>query len=169
MPCLSNHFPRVCMSMFYYSRIRKALRIIKYYPDEDMLHELLQEIPLQTQLTLRTAIKLTKARYITFVPCHRDSHQWRGYNPAEVIANKLSQISDLECRAVFCDSFAHSQASKKITNRSMPLFQVKRVVPGRIILVDDVITTGLTLQGAHRALIEKSMEPYGWVTMCRGY
>lgn len=97
------------------------------------------------------------------VPLHRSRLEARGFNQAEVIASELSSLTGLMvARSVLVRDLetGKHRAGMGIRERERSIegaFRVRapRTVRGRrLLLVDDVMTTGSTARGAARKLVE---------------
>ena len=86
----------------------------------------------------------------------------RGYNQSELIAKELSKIVGVECKLVL-DKVVHTpkQSNVEITERSknvenvFKVNSVKDIKNKSILLIDDIFTTGATVNSASRELMRK--------------
>ncbi len=98
----------------------------------------------------------------------------RGYNPAELIARKICETRN--------DLFECAPILKKIkeTKRQTNLSRKERLInlegafeaihyraPGLYVLIDDVYTTGATIQEAKRALEERNIHTKGAIVIAK--
>jgi ComF family protein len=94
------------------------------------------------------------------VPLHRDRQRERGYNQAELIARPLAKRLGLPCRSYLLVRTLPRPAKLRLTSRerwrsvrnAFVTSESSRVDKLRVLLVDDVITTGATLDACSRAL-----------------
>ncbi len=96
------------------------------------------------------------------VPLHPKRLRERGYNQAEVIAKGLAEsmgvpvITDVLLRNVYTQTQTKKTRIERLKNM-LGVFAVsnsEKVSNGHILLVDDVITTGATLETCAQTLLE---------------
>lgn len=104
--------------------------------------------------------------YILYIPLHRTKLRERGFNQSYLIANELSLLSGIpilkDAIVRYCNS--KSQTKLKIRDRYSNVANVfsdgkgiKKIINKRILLIDDVVTTGSTLNEA--SLVLKKYNP----------
>ncbi|HRY97883.1 MAG TPA: ComF family protein [Bacteroidales bacterium] len=100
------------------------------------------------------------------VPLHPRKLRKRGYNQSECIARGLSQALGLplDTKSLVRASFTSTQTRKGRYARWENVSEAFRLRPGhplkgkRVLLIDDVITTGATLEAAAMRLLEEGVE-----------
>ncbi|MEM7369054.1 MAG: ComF family protein [Bacteroidota bacterium] len=107
------------------------------------------------------------------VPLHFIRHQSRGYNQAERFAKGMAQISGIPVKTNLLQRVRRTkyQAKQLGTARWENVkgaFKVKGSLPERILLLDDVITTGATIGSCLESLYESSTPPKEVRIMCIG-
>lgn len=108
------------------------------------------------------------------VPLHENRLNERGYNQSEIIAKKISELSDHQMinDALFRIRETKRQSSlpakDRRTNVKGAFFAAKSVVSGkRIILVDDICTMGETIRACADALHNAGAEEVIAITLCK--
>lgn len=96
---------------------------------------------------------------VTFVPATSAAVRSRGYDHAELLARSLAGLLDAECAQLLNRPRTHDQralsGAERIANLKGSFTSRERSLAGaRLLLVDDVFTTGATLCAASQALRE---------------
>lgn len=95
---------------------------------------------------------------ITFVPMHEERQKERGYNQAEILANKLSlKLGASVCNCIKKTKLTERQATLSLNERLKNLSSSFKVDKGvvkdkKVLLVDDVLTTGATAETLSKLL-----------------
>lgn len=109
------------------------------------------------------------------VPLHKKRRRKRGYNQAEVIAKHLGKLMDIpvDGKAVVRKRYTEPQKVLNDKERRKNLkgaFEVKKgkVQSGNILLIDDIYTTGSTIDEIARVIIEKKHNKIWFLTISIG-
>lgn len=111
-------------------------------------------------VALKSFYEKSKIDAIIPVPLHYSKKIKRGYNQAEMIAIGISDITGID---VLSDVVKRSKRTKSQTKKSRydrwvnvsSVFSIeskKTFIPEHLLLIDDVITTGATIEGCVRCL-----------------
>jgi predicted amidophosphoribosyltransferase len=108
---------------------------------------------------------------VTWVPSTRRSEAERGFVPAEALARPLARLLGLPAARLLSkvretrDQAGLSRAERR-SNLGGAFAAIGRV-PGRVILVDDVMTTGATIEACALALLHGGAREVRVVTFAR--
>ena len=141
------------------NNVQRLIYALKYYGQEQVgqfLGELMAEEILKHQLT--------NVDYVVPVPLHPKKLKLRGYNQAEILAKAIAEKNNLPLspnliqRAVYQQSQTKKTRDARIENVNHA-FVVdpnlkEEVLDKHILLVDDVFTTGSTVEACNAALTE---------------
>ena len=87
---------------------------------------------------------------VTWIPSSKKGLRARGFDQSELLAKHLAKKLDVACIRTVRRTDKTSQHSLGKQSRQLgPSFRLLRPIRGRILLVDDVITTGATLKRYH--------------------
>ena len=93
---------------------------------------------------------------VTFVPLHFSRQLRRGYNQAALLAYELAKLKGLSCSKLISKTRqTQTQVGLERLQRRRNLrgvFKARPVAGLRILLIDDVVTTGATMRAAAAAL-----------------
>lgn len=108
------------------------------------------------------------------VPVHRERLQERGYNQAELLARELSALPGIPPTVTALERIRATEAQnqlsrqerlRNVTGAFAPGREALRIgVPARALLIDDVLTTGSTLNACARVLTENGSSCIGAAT-----
>jgi predicted amidophosphoribosyltransferase len=93
------------------------------------------------------------ADLVTWAPTSRERRRRRGFDPAELLARAVARRLGTRVVGVLDRLPGPPQTGLPAdARRRGPRFVARRLVPSRVLVVDDVATTGATLSAAARAL-----------------
>ncbi len=150
--------------------IKKSIHRFKYLGDRRLV-EPLAKILSDKLLTSRPS----RRTILTSVPLHWRRLKSRGFNQAELLARAVGKKLDLEYREILSRRFNRpAQIRLKAKERRLNVegvFQIRpeaRIVGRTVVLIDDVATTGATLESAARVLREAGARSVIALVLARG-
>lgn len=140
------------------SKVQKLIHALKY----ENRPEIGDMLGVYYGLQLRNSNPYSSARLIVPVPLHPLKEHRRGYNQAARFARGLAESMGIRAgiRVLERINFTETQTRKNRQQRwenVRSVFRVKdvqRIRDNRILLVDDVVTTGSTIEACARELLE---------------
>lgn len=112
---------------------------------------------------------------VTWVPLSRDRLANRGYDQAKALANPLARMMGVTSRGLLARTEAGGPQARRVgADRRTALagsFKVVRgaTIPARVLLVDDVMTTGATALSCARALRGSGADQVWLMTAARSF
>lgn len=105
---------------------------------------------------------------VTWVPTASARRRRRGYDQAELLARGLARRRGLRCRPLLARLDDGRQVGRSRAERlAAPLFVARSPVPARLLVVDDVLTTGATVGAAAAALRRAGADVVDAVVLAR--
>lgn len=160
-------------ALVYNEDMRRAMSGLKFNNRRDnadfFVHELLKGC--------RSFVEAFAPDMLVPVPIHRSRRRTRGYNQAELLALGLSgHLGIPVIDALVREKKTLPQKKLSDTERLLNLKgafapnpdEGKRIIAGRILLVDDIYTTGSTLEACTETLLEGGAGEVGIICACIG-
>ena len=148
--------------------LKKALWLLKYRGAKQLAK------PLAELIKERVWKKMeTKDWLVIPIPLSKNKMRRRGYNQAELIAKELS---DNICADVLLKKF-HTKSQVEVKDKEERLaniigsFEAKNsetITGKKIILIDDVLTTGATMREAKKILLSAGAKKVAGVVVAKG-
>ncbi|PNY81019.1 amidophosphoribosyltransferase [Deinococcus koreensis] len=98
---------------------------------------------------------------VVFVPLHPSRQRQRGFNQAELLAQAIAGALGLPCVNALSRTRATRQQSRQRASgrdHMAGAFAARLSLPGPVLLVDDVLTSGATLSACQAALLEAGVD-----------
>ena len=159
-----------------------------YYNKNEQVKELLNQIKYENNTQLATDLgKLMGKEYLEIlkneidviipIPLHTEKYQLRGYNQAELIANGLSEVTGIPVMNHVLKRGKNTISQTKISrenrfqnvNNAFVIQHPEKITQKRILLLDDVITTGATLESAGLKLVENKIKSLSILTLATAF
>ncbi|MCL5291646.1 MAG: ComF family protein [Actinobacteria bacterium] len=134
----------------YDGSLKEAIHILKYCNGKRLSRQMAELV------TSGIDERLMSADVLTFVPMTRGKEAKRGYNQAELLASDIGSLLGRKALPLLLRNRAfkpQSELSFDERRRNVRnAFEAVRPVRGRVLLIDDVYTTGSTVSECARAL-----------------
>ncbi len=120
-------------------------------------------------------IKAWNINVIIPVPLHKKRRRQRGYNQAEIIARHLGKICEVTVNEKAVKRVKHTKAMKELNDKERKhnlknAFQVTKYwqQEKNVLLIDDIYTTGSTINSISELLKEEGAEKVMFFTISIG-
>jgi ComF family protein len=147
--------------------MREAIHFLKYHNHQAvaaLLAKLLAEAYRRYALTINLIIP---------VPLHKSRLKERGYNQSELLARQLGYLLDLQVNSAILRRIRKTEAQVSLSRLERPAnvadaFECNHHLSGQhVLLIDDVCTTGSTLDACAKALKARGADLVWGLTLAR--
>ena len=143
----------VLVAFEYNSVIRKLILNFKYRNQRSSLRFLGDA--LVRRVKVEQSRILQKIDFVTWAPTTTKRRVERGFDHAELIAKYVAKQLSVPCRKVLVRLSDRPQTGKSRNARLVgPTFRARNFDAEHVLLIDDVVTTGATLNSASHALYQ---------------
>ncbi len=170
LECVSVHKPLVrCISAFsYQGAARNLIHVLKYRSNATVA-------PIIGMYMCAALLRFSRREWdvIVPVPLHPERLRKRGYNQAQLLAEQVACCFRYTLRTDLLIRMMDkkSQTTRRASERRIAMKGVFRADPKaaglRILLVDDVLTTGATATACAQALLEAGAVSVTLLTACQ--
>ncbi len=167
----NDHIFTRCRSAFEYDTVRAAIYRFKYLGRREYAHVFAE----MTHRILADYLAGIRPDAITFVPLSREKERTRGYNQARDYAGELSKLMNIPLLDDALIRVRNTAPMKLLTpqerlkNLKNAFKSGQNVVKSKsILLVDDIYTTGATMDECARVLFDAGANKVYCVTLASG-
>ncbi|MFA5025152.1 MAG: hypothetical protein WC503_01400 [Candidatus Shapirobacteria bacterium] len=158
----TDNFEGIISIYKYDGLMKNIIEIIKYEYVTNALEELAILMGNNLLLKYPNVIRYWQKEKYTMIPIPLfwQRKNWRGFNQSEILAIHLADFLNLRCETDILFKNKNTKNQATIKNREIRrkniinVFEVnqEKIVPEKIILIDDVITSGATMTAALKTL-----------------
>jgi ComF family protein len=154
------HLPGLLALGQYRGNLQQAVLALKFRGVERLA------LPLAGELARQVRLRDWQPQALTCVPLHASRRRERGYNQAELLARQAALILDLpflqllqRVRPTRQQARLPMAARRANTGSAFGVHAAApRVLPRRVLLIDDVLTTGATIDACRNSLLRAGVD-----------
>ena len=155
----------------YNEGLKEYIKLFKYHNQRHLAESLAQLMIIY----IERFYDLQKLDLITYIPLHKSRMQERGFNQAYLLAKEIANYFNLPLgtllmreQATVKQSKLAKLARKKNLKEQFKVINSKKAKNKNILLVDDIFTTGTTVNQASKILIESAANKVKVITLATG-
>lgn len=153
----SPHIRKIYYSLYYNRFAREKIKEYKYR-GKNYLYKPFGEI---MTATIKHKILEDYIDLIAYIPAHRRKEALRGYNQAELLAEYIAEklnkplLKNNLIKLKWTENQSHSNKADRVINLrdSFHIKSSEEIKEKKILLIDDIITTGATMEECSRVLM----------------
>lgn len=168
--CTDKYTPERVLALYHFDKTLKELIHSFKYEDEkelaDIFSEKMADYIQSVKFTGFTPLEKTAKRPLSLtgftlapIPISKKRQRFRGYNQSELLAREIAKKTGLEYADILqrnprqnSQVQAGSRKKRKANVKGAFILKKNLEIPSKILLVDDVITTGATIEEATKIL-----------------
>lgn len=147
------------MALLYFNKGNKVQRILHQLKYKGNF-ELGIDMGILAGNELKSSARFSDIHLITAVPLHSQKKKQRGYNQSEMFAKGIAKVTDIPTdfsvieRTIYTQTQTQKSRLERLNNVEKAFFlpNPEKIKNKHILLVDDVITTGATLEACAACL-----------------
>lgn len=169
----SNKFFKKHLYIFQYEDIIRE-KILKFkFENEAYLHRTFAEAILNNTENIRF---IEQYDYLIPVPIHKKRKEQRGYNQSELIARAISdEVKNIKFQTniikkdknIVPQSTLNQKEREKNIKNVYKVINNEKIKNKKILLLDDIYTTGSTVNECSRLLVEEGCKEVGILTVAK--
>lgn len=151
--CSNKYTPGRVLALYHFSgTIKELIHSFKYEDEKELAVIFAQKLTNHICKTQYSGFTLVP------IPISSKRKRFRGYNQSELLALEISKLTELNFCDILQKSDKHSQVQagtrdeRKSNVRGTFFIKDKAKIPTKILLIDDVVTTGATVEEATKVL-----------------
>ena len=159
-------------SVFGYDLVmRKSISMFKYHNRREYAAFYAEEMYQQCKAFLNSC----KPEVIMPIPIHKQKRRKRGFNQAELVAKELGKLTnipvDTECLVRVEKTIPQKELTRRERKENLKkAFQIgkQKKVYESVLIIDDIYTTGATIDAVCEILRENQVKNLFFLTICVG-
>ena len=173
----SHHYKKGIALFEYDSHMQRSIINFKYHHQKEFADFYVEEIITY----LGKAIQRISPNALVPIPIHSRKRNQRGYNQAELLADGIGKalsipvFSGLLVRKKYTIPQKELDDKERLKNLERAFFwsnswfqENLKIIPDRLILVDDIFTTGSTVEACTKVLLEQGVKEVYFLSLCIG-
>jgi len=167
-----NENGKTCKNCYSKSKISASAIAYRY---EDVVKKLIWSMKYENKRNVARFFAHKLQKYdgvVCYVPSDGKTRRSRGYDQAEIIARTYAKINNLDFQKILIRTRHSHQVGKnrveRIKNIQGNFLASKNVEQKKVILIDDVITTGATVSECARILKKAGAKSINVVAIAKG-